>query len=52
MTDETYIEECRQELEKRTNNSIVDYIVVPRLPRDAKVEWQIWAHKHNTAFEC
>ncbi|CAL8111401.1 unnamed protein product [Orchesella dallaii] len=51
VTDENYIEECRQELEKRTNNSIVEYLVVPRLPRDARVEWQIWAHKHNTAFE-
>jgi diphthine-ammonia ligase len=52
VTNEKYIEDCRGEWEKLTNNAIVEYLVVPRLPRDASVEWQMWAHKHNTAFEC
>lgn len=52
VTDSKFIEECRREWEKRTNNAIVEYLVVPRLPRDANVEWQVWVHKHNTAFEC
>lgn len=26
--------------------------MVPRLPRDAQVEWCVWAHRDNTRFEC
>jgi len=51
VTDPSFIVECREEWEKRTNNAVVEYLVVSRLPRDANVEWQIWAHKHNSAFE-
>lgn len=29
----------------------MDYVVVPHLPRDALIEWQIWAHRGNTRFE-
>jgi diphthine-ammonia ligase len=51
VTDPNFIVECREEWEKRTNNAVVEYLVVSRLPRDANVEWQVWAHKHNSAFE-
>lgn len=30
----------------------MDYIVVPKLPRNALVEWQVWIHTHNNKFEC
>lgn len=52
VTHPNYISEARKELERRTNNAIVDYIVVPKLPRDAQVEWWVWAHRDNTRFEC
>lgn len=38
--------------ERRTANAIMDYIVVPALPRKALVEWQVWIHTHNNKFEC
>jgi len=52
VTHPSYIPEARREWEKRTNNSIVDYAVVPRLPKDALLEWQVWAHIGNSRFEC
>lgn len=52
LTHPSYIAEARKEWEKRTNNAIVDYIVVPNLPRNAQVEWYVWAHRHNNRFEC
>ncbi|OXA60865.1 Diphthine--ammonia ligase [Folsomia candida] len=51
VTDVSYIADCRHEWEKLTNNAIVEYLVVPRLPRNAKIEWFTWIHKHNAAFE-
>lgn len=38
--------------ERRSANAIMDYIVVPALPRKALVEWQVWIHNHNNKFEC
>ncbi|XP_075233118.1 uncharacterized protein LOC142331244 isoform X2 [Lycorma delicatula] len=51
VTNAAYIPEVRSEWEKHTNNSIVDYVVVPRLPRDSFVEWHVWVHKGNSRFE-
>ncbi|XP_050540996.1 uncharacterized protein LOC126905392 [Daktulosphaira vitifoliae] len=51
VTNTKYIHAARTEWEKRTNNAIVDYVVVSRLPKDAVVEWHLWAHKHNSRFE-
>jgi len=52
VTHTKYIHAARTEWEKRTNNAIVDYIVVSRLPKNAIVEWHLWAHRHNARFEC
>lgn len=52
VTNPSYIREARREWERRTNNAIVEYVVVPELPKGAMVEWQIWAHRGNTRFEC
>lgn len=46
-----YISEARRQWEKCTTNAIVDYIVCPQLPRQALVEWQVWAHAHNDNFD-
>ncbi|BES92864.1 ATP-Hypothetical protein region [Nesidiocoris tenuis] len=51
VTNPSYIREARREWERRTNNAIVEYVVVPELPKGAMVEWQIWAHRGNTRFE-
>ncbi|KAJ8919563.1 hypothetical protein NQ315_002185 [Exocentrus adspersus] len=51
VTDVCYVEPSRKLWEERTNNAIVDYIVVTGLPRDALVEWHVWAHKYNNQFE-
>ncbi|PNF17010.1 Diphthine--ammonia ligase [Cryptotermes secundus] len=51
VTHPSYIPEACREWEKRTNNAIVDYVVVPQLPRGALLEWHIWAHRHNNRFE-
>lgn len=51
VTNSSYISEARKEWERRTNNAIVEYVVVPELPRAALVEWQVWAHRGNTRFE-
>ena len=52
VTNVNYIPEARKEWEMRTNNAIVDYIVVPALPRGASIEWCVWAHRDNSSFEC
>jgi len=49
VTDPAYIVKCREEWEKKSNNGIVEYIVVPRLPRDASVEWCVWV-THVSSF--
>ncbi|XP_014218144.1 diphthine--ammonia ligase [Copidosoma floridanum] len=51
LTHPNFIPAARREWEKRTNNAIVDYVVVSRLPRDAQVEWCVWAHRDNNRFE-
>lgn len=51
VTNASYISEARKEWERRTNNAIVEYVVVPELPRSALVEWQVWAHLGNSRFE-
>lgn len=50
VTHPNYITEARRQWEKCTTNAIVDYIVCPALPRQALVEWQVWAHDHNDNF--
>lgn len=52
VTDPVYIKEARRQWEKRTTNAIVNYVVVPALPRQALVEWQVWMHAHNDKFDC
>lgn len=52
VTHPNYITEARRQLERRTTNAIMDYIVVPALPRKALVEWQVWVHSHNDKFDC
>lgn len=52
VTSPSYITEARRQWERRTTNAIMDYIVVPALPRKAQVEWQVWAHSHNDKFDC
>lgn len=52
VTHPSYIYEARRQWERRTANAIIDYIVVPALPRGALVEWQVWAHSHNDKFDC
>lgn len=52
MTDLSFVQHARKLWEERTNNAIVDYVVVSQLPKSALVEWQVWAHRHNNQFEC
>uniref|UniRef100_A0A182JP80 Diphthine--ammonia ligase n=1 Tax=Anopheles christyi TaxID=43041 RepID=A0A182JP80_9DIPT len=51
VTHPSYIYEARRQWERRTANAIIDYIVLPSLPRGALVEWQVWAHSHNDKFD-
>ncbi|KAF6204719.1 hypothetical protein GE061_018880 [Apolygus lucorum] len=51
VTNPSYIREARKEWERRTNNAIVEYVIVPELPKGALVEWQMWAHRANMRFE-
>ena len=52
MTHPCLILEARHQWEEHTNNAIVDFFVVPKLPRDSPIEWHVWAHRHNSRFEC
>jgi len=47
----SYIAPARKHWEAKTNNAIVEYVVVTGLPRGALIEWHVWAHKHNKEFE-
>ncbi|XP_030768163.1 diphthine--ammonia ligase [Sitophilus oryzae] len=51
LTHHNYIDLARRYWESKTNNAIVEYVVVTGLPRSAAIEWQVWAHKHNNQFE-
>jgi diphthine-ammonia ligase len=42
----------RQLWETRTTNAIVDFVIVPALPRGSQIEWTVWAHSKNRQFEC
>jgi diphthine-ammonia ligase len=52
LTHPSYITEARRIWEAKTTNAIMDFICVPALPRNALVEWQVWAHDHNDKFDC
>lgn len=52
VTHPGHVTEARRQWERRTTNAIMDYIVVPALPRQALVEWQVWLHKYNDKFDC
>lgn len=52
VTNVAAVKHARQLWEEKTNNAIVNYVVVSNLPKNAVVEWQVWAHKHNGQFEC
>lgn len=52
VNNPSFITEARRQWERRTTNAIMDYIVVPALPRGALVEWQVWLHSHNDKFDC
>ncbi|XP_055608820.1 uncharacterized protein LOC129756093 [Uranotaenia lowii] len=51
VTHPSYIYEARRQWERRSANAIMDYLVVPALPRGALIEWQVWAHTHNDKFD-
>ncbi|CAG9819509.1 unnamed protein product [Phaedon cochleariae] len=51
VTDKSYIETARKMWESRTNNALVEYVVVTGLPRGSAVEWHVWAHKYNNQFD-
>ncbi|KAJ8986079.1 hypothetical protein NQ317_003373 [Molorchus minor] len=51
VTNVAHVEPSRKLWEERTNNAIVDYVVVSGLPRNALVEWHVWAHKYNNQFD-
>ncbi|CAH1106414.1 unnamed protein product [Psylliodes chrysocephalus] len=51
VTDPSYVTTVRKLWEENTNNAIVDYVVVTGLPRNASVEWHVWAHKYNNQFD-
>lgn len=52
VTNVAHILAAKVEWERKTNNAIIDYVVVQRLPRDASVEWHLWAHRGNSRFDC
>lgn len=51
LSDARYVDVARKMWEEKTNNSLMDYVVVSGLPRGALVEWHVWAHRHNHQFE-
>jgi len=51
VTKRSHISAARTEWESKTANAIMDYVIVTRLPRDALIELQIWAHTYNDKFE-
>lgn len=51
LSDQRHVEDARKLWEEKTNNAIMDYIVVSGLPRNALVEWHVWGHTHNNQFE-
>ena len=52
LTDIENVETARIIWEETTNNSIMDYVVVTKLPKNALIEWHVWGHIHNNQFEC
>ncbi|XP_059481869.1 uncharacterized protein LOC132200428 [Neocloeon triangulifer] len=51
LTSRHAVQTVRQLWERRTTNAIVDFVIVPALPRGALLEWSVWAHAHNRRFE-
>ncbi|KAK5643599.1 hypothetical protein RI129_007444 [Pyrocoelia pectoralis] len=51
VTNIQVINNVRKLWEATTNNAIVNYVVVTGLPKNASVEWHVWAHRHNSSFE-
>ncbi|KAF5286755.1 hypothetical protein FQA39_LY04178 [Lamprigera yunnana] len=51
VTDIKLIDSVRKLWEIKTNNAIVNYVVVTGLPKNALIEWHAWAHRHNSGFE-
>nr|CAH7744208.1 unnamed protein product [Callosobruchus chinensis] len=51
ITNISFVKEARKLWEEKTNNAIVDYVVVTGLPRNALIEWHVWAHKYNNQFD-
>lgn len=51
VTNIQVINDVRKLWEATTNNAIVNYVVVTGLPKNALVEWHVWAHRHNSSFE-
>lgn len=52
VSKRSHIAAARREWESQSANAIMDYIVVSRLPRNALIELQVWAHDYNDKFEC
>lgn len=52
VSKRSHVAAARREWESQTTNAIMDYIIVSRLPRDALIELQVWAHNYNDKFEC
>ncbi|KAF4530126.1 hypothetical protein B566_EDAN001383 [Ephemera danica] len=51
LTSPSAVQTVRQLWETRTTNAIVDFVIVPALPRGSQVEWSVWAHSKNRQFE-
>ncbi|XP_065347839.1 uncharacterized protein LOC135944668 [Cloeon dipterum] len=51
LTCKNAVQTVRRLWERHTTNAIVDFVIVPALPRGALLEWSVWAHAHNRRFE-
>nr|XP_023013166.1 diphthine--ammonia ligase [Leptinotarsa decemlineata] len=51
VSNVAFVEPARKLWEEKTNNAIVEYVVVTGLPKSAAVEWHVWAHKYNNQFD-
>lgn len=51
VADRTHISTAKKLWEAQSNNSIIEYIAVHKLPRNASIEWQVWAHDFNDKFQ-
>ncbi|KAK4886058.1 hypothetical protein RN001_002329 [Aquatica leii] len=51
VNNKDLIDIARKFWEAKTNSAIVNYVVVTTLPKNALVEWHVWAHRYNSSFE-